>query len=343
MSARRRSGAANPVPVGVTSPLRSPPEIASPEPTPSTNESTKRDEKSASTRNGAATDGVAQETKHELSSSSPPSKGGKRNGKRKHEDEFDRDQRNGNEKKKNQPSSPSPAPSSPSVSKSTPAVPAGDADSDGDIEMGNGEDRAPINNSTLSTDPKDDSNNNHGYEDDEERKSHGDMPDSSNGALHASSDDDDDDEFDVRRDFYQPVESSDPELVDPHDPFSSSEHRCNVMVHQLSPLFLPSRMIGLESQQKELHELLLRTMNSSVNNAALVLGPRGSGCSALVEVCLRDLKQQFMRQGKSFVEVRLNGTIQTDDTLAMRSEQTMTAKEELWNIKSIPGVDHMRI
>jgi hypothetical protein len=183
-------------------------------------------------------------------------------------------------------------------------APTEEFDSDGDVQMIDGPqvlaDQKPLNAAATSAVP----------EEEEERKSA--------AAAESGSDDEYDSAPVDRTGLYQPAQSATPEKVDPSDPFSDVEKRIDHLLYHLSPLHLPSRLPGLESQQKELHDLLSRTMEDSVNNAALVLGPRGSGASALVEVCLRDMRQQFMKQGKSFVEVRLNGAIQTDDTLAMR-------------------------
>lgn len=48
------------------------------------------------------------------------------------------------------------------------------------------------------------------------------------------------------------------------------------------------------------------------------LGFRGSGKTAALNMCLRDLKKRALKGYYSFVDVYLNGRLQTDDIMAMR-------------------------
>lgn len=51
----------------------------------------------------------------------------------------------------------------------------------------------------------------------------------------------------------------------------------------------------------------------------MVSGPiAGSGKTLALRRVLRDLKRELNPLGQSFVEIYLNGAMQTDDTLAMR-------------------------
>lgn len=120
--------------------------------------------------------------------------------------------------------------------------------------------------------------------------------------------------------FYTPALST-PEVEDKSDPYGSSTRRADAVLRSLSAAHIPPRLHGLESQESELFDLLSRTMSQAHNNAALLLGPRGGGKTVLLEHCLARLRREWKPKGKSFTVVRLNGNIQTDDTLAMRSER----------------------
>ena len=132
-----------------------------------------------------------------------------------------------------------------------------------------------------------------------------------------------DEEYDAktnvdRSGLYFPLQSVHDEVEDSADPYGSASRRADRVLFQLSSLHLPTKMPGLEMQEAELFELLQRTMDASMNNAALILGPRGSGKSALLDLCLRRLKVEWSKQAKSYVLIQLDGSVQTDDTLAMR-------------------------
>lgn len=71
----------------------------------------------------------------------------------------------------------------------------------------------------------------------------------------------------------------------------------------------------LESQFKQLHSVLKSTVASSESNSLLLLGPRGSGKTMLLDLALRDLEDEHPAD---FHVVRLNGFLQTDDRLALR-------------------------
>jgi len=50
-------------------------------------------------------------------------------------------------------------------------------------------------------------------------------------------------------------------------------------------------------------------------NSMILIGPRGSGKTALVENSIQSLREEH---GKDFLVVRLSGYIQTDEKLAVR-------------------------
>lgn len=94
--------------------------------------------------------------------------------------------------------------------------------------------------------------------------------------------------------------------------------RKHTVLRQLSAHHTPEYCFGLEKHEENLSSLLRATILDKQNNAALLMGYRGCGKSLLLRHVLRNLKLELNPLGYSFVEVYLNGFVQTDDTLAMR-------------------------
>ncbi|XP_077369225.1 origin recognition complex subunit 4 [Festucalex cinctus] len=80
---------------------------------------------------------------------------------------------------------------------------------------------------------------------------------------------------------------------------------------------LPSRLEASEAQHKHLLGLLQRTAIHGESNSVLIVGPRGSGKTALLKCVLRDLLQEKEVQ-KNLLQVHLNGLLQTDDRIALK-------------------------
>jgi hypothetical protein len=170
---------------------------------------------------------------------------------------------------------------------------------------------------------------------------------SAHGSDDGKSDDDDDDDDDAgaaqrsnnrHRSRATAVEDSSTELLmpvlssappeDASDPFGSVEVRATALLNALSPAYLPRRLPGLEAEQALLGELLARTMaDVRQNNAALLLGPAGSGKTALLNLCIATLRSEWARQGRELIVIRLSGPLQSDDTLALRSIVSQLASE----------------
>lgn len=94
-----------------------------------------------------------------------------------------------------------------------------------------------------------------------------------------------------------------------------STPRYNVL-SRLTSASLPAQPPShLQAQYAQLHSLLSSTVASSESNSLLLLGPRGSGKSLLVNIALRELTA---RHPNDFHIVRLNGFLQTDDRIALR-------------------------
>ncbi|CAB1349508.1 unnamed protein product [Coregonus sp. 'balchen'] len=80
---------------------------------------------------------------------------------------------------------------------------------------------------------------------------------------------------------------------------------------------LPEKPVGMESQHKHLLELLRRTAVHRESNSVLIVGPRGSGKTILLNCVLRELLE-VKDVNKNVLLVHLNGILQTDDRIALK-------------------------
>ncbi|TQW00775.1 hypothetical protein V2A60_001818 [Cordyceps javanica] len=75
------------------------------------------------------------------------------------------------------------------------------------------------------------------------------------------------------------------------------------------------RMFGQDEASDKVRQLIEQTVLAGEGNSMLLIGPRGSGKTTLVENTVSDLSQEYRQD---FHVVRLNGFIHTDDKLALR-------------------------
>ena len=68
-------------------------------------------------------------------------------------------------------------------------------------------------------------------------------------------------------------------------------------------------------EYQKIHQLLAQTVLAGEGNSMLLIGPRGTGKSALVEQAIRDLSKDH---STDFHVVRLNGFVHTDDKIALK-------------------------
>ncbi|KAM9287363.1 origin recognition complex subunit 4 isoform 3-T3 [Morus bassanus] len=81
--------------------------------------------------------------------------------------------------------------------------------------------------------------------------------------------------------------------------------------------YATGKLFGIEHQYKHLLELLKRTAVHGESNSALIIGPRGSGKTALLNHVLKELTE--MKQVReNLLEVHLNGLLQTNDKVALK-------------------------
>ncbi|XP_044264223.1 origin recognition complex subunit 4 [Tribolium madens] len=83
--------------------------------------------------------------------------------------------------------------------------------------------------------------------------------------------------------------------------------------------------MGQENERQQVYDLLHRTITSGESNSALLIGPRASGKTTLVNNVLGDLQRFFSSDA---VLVKLHGLIHTDDRIALKS---ITAQMNLEN------------
>ncbi|KAJ2160166.1 origin recognition complex subunit 4 [Coemansia sp. RSA 552] len=77
-------------------------------------------------------------------------------------------------------------------------------------------------------------------------------------------------------------------------------------------------LVGLDAPLDAVRALLRQTVEQRESNTALVLGPRGSGKSAVVEQALKDTADSAGPGASSFHTVRLSGLVHTSDRTALR-------------------------
>ncbi|EPS42699.1 hypothetical protein H072_3348 [Dactylellina haptotyla CBS 200.50] len=78
---------------------------------------------------------------------------------------------------------------------------------------------------------------------------------------------------------------------------------------------LPDKLIGLKDEFNNVLQLLEQTVVAGEGNSILLIGPRGSGKSLVVEKAINELKKHHE---KDFIVVRLSGCLQTDERTAVR-------------------------
>ncbi|XP_029461285.1 origin recognition complex subunit 4 isoform X2 [Rhinatrema bivittatum] len=85
---------------------------------------------------------------------------------------------------------------------------------------------------------------------------------------------------------------------------------------------------GVETQHKHLIELLKRTAVHGESNSALIIGPRGSGKSMLLNDALEELGK-IKQVKENILQVHLNGLLQTNDKIALKE---ITRQLQLENV-----------
>ena len=75
----------------------------------------------------------------------------------------------------------------------------------------------------------------------------------------------------------------------------------------------------LQSLRKKLHDLLTSTIETGHNNSILLLGPRGTGKTLVLEKVLENLEKEHEKDGESPVAIlRVNGMVHSEERVALR-------------------------
>ncbi|KAM7153577.1 origin recognition complex subunit 4 isoform 1-T2 [Macrochelys suwanniensis] len=77
------------------------------------------------------------------------------------------------------------------------------------------------------------------------------------------------------------------------------------------------KLFGVQLQYKHLLELLKRTTIHGESNSALIIGPRGSGKTMLLNHVLKEL-MEAKQVRENLLQVHLNGLLQTNDKIALK-------------------------
>ncbi|OPJ79697.1 origin recognition complex subunit 4 isoform X2 [Patagioenas fasciata] len=92
--------------------------------------------------------------------------------------------------------------------------------------------------------------------------------------------------------------------------------------------YATGKLFGTEQQYRHLLELLKRTTVHGESNSALIIGPRGSGKTALLNHVLKELKE-IKQVSENLLEIHLNGLLQTNDKVALKE---ITRQLQLENV-----------
>jgi origin recognition complex subunit 4 len=76
-----------------------------------------------------------------------------------------------------------------------------------------------------------------------------------------------------------------------------------------------SPLIHLDSELRDIEAMLESTIVSREGNSCLMIGPRSTGKTTLIETAIKSLDDKYPRQ---FITIRLSGFAQTDDRMALR-------------------------
>lgn len=78
-----------------------------------------------------------------------------------------------------------------------------------------------------------------------------------------------------------------------------------------------SNLFGVQVQYKHLIELLKRTAIHGESNSVLIIGPRGSGKTMLINHALKEL-MEVEEVSENVLQVHLNGLLQINDKIALK-------------------------
>lgn len=81
---------------------------------------------------------------------------------------------------------------------------------------------------------------------------------------------------------------------------------------------MPSTLPGLDKPIALLTDFLQDTLLRGQNNSVVLMGKHGCGKSLVLNHVLQQLRVQHNKANKFFIDITINGALQTDDTAAMK-------------------------
>lgn len=92
-------------------------------------------------------------------------------------------------------------------------------------------------------------------------------------------------------------------------------------------------LLGMDKAKEQLNDLIWRSINHDESNSVLLVGPRGSGKSQLVETVLRQVETT---SGTNYIKIYLNGLLQRDEGSALKEiiRQLKLKQEDLKSFTS---------
>ncbi|XP_077996563.1 origin recognition complex subunit 4-like [Glandiceps talaboti] len=90
-----------------------------------------------------------------------------------------------------------------------------------------------------------------------------------------------------------------------------------ILRERLCRTYTQTEIFGIENQRRHILDLVKRCATMGESNSALVIGPRGSGKSMLLQSVVDEMKLEKSIKD-NLLEVHLNGLLQTDDRIALK-------------------------
>ncbi|VVT55176.1 uncharacterized protein SAPINGB_P004465 [Magnusiomyces paraingens] len=94
-----------------------------------------------------------------------------------------------------------------------------------------------------------------------------------------------------------------------------SKQASALVLDRLASSILPVPIVGMDTEYSTLYTLLQRTVAEGEGNSCVILGPRSTGKTLMVDTALRTLEKQYP---SDFMVVRISGFAVTDDKMAIR-------------------------
>jgi len=101
-----------------------------------------------------------------------------------------------------------------------------------------------------------------------------------------------------------------------------------IILNNLTEKSYSNKLIGLEDQYNTLYDICKKTIQTGESNSTLLIGNRGCGKTMIVNKLLDNLNKEFNKEKQTFLTVRLNGLIQSDDRLALKEMIYQLSQEE---------------